>query len=409
MLNKNFKQADEEAAGLTLLISEEILQQDRKAEIGELISRGSIDWLRFRDYIIYHDLIPFAYVSLKSCLSLLPDFLVIFLKNNYYANILRFQLLEQEFLRIHQAFQQKGIVIFPIKGMGLFDYYKDLSLRQMSDIDILLEERYFNVAAEIFDQMGYAKYLMGSSEEYWKRKQCAITFHKQKDKFDYLIDLHWALDFKRHNGRGLPNLWGRTKEVDYGKTQISLLSDEDNFFSLALHNRRFGKVLCLKNVCDIALILNKPDLKFDWDYVLKESRESQFGATVLYALYQTKILFGLDIPDFVLKGLKVQLWKHKSIQGFIQRNSFLPSQNNRIRDLYLKSHFLLYDSFYEPVGYIFNIPIEQFAKFFRLRQGNILTVLCYHLRWIYMPLGYLLIRLKRNKGLKDGHSAGLSR
>ena len=58
--------------------------------------------------------------------------------------------------------------------------------------------------------------------------------------------------------------------------------------------------------------------------------------------------------------------KRRLIYSFIKHNVFSDAIAERTNQLYLKSHFLLYDDFFEPVSYILNIPQEQFAKFYNL-------------------------------------------
>ena len=54
------------------------------------------------------------------------------------------------------------------------------------------------------------------------------------------------------------------------------------------------------------------------------------------------------------------------MSGFLKRNLFSTALPGKTKEKYLQSHFLLYDTLSEPVEYIFNIPLEQFGKFFDL-------------------------------------------
>jgi hypothetical protein len=345
-----------------------------------------INWERFKELIIYHDLTPFAYLILKDFNSFLPEGLREFLKNNYYCALVRCQKLWQEFLRIYEVFSQAGVCLLPIKGIALLeDLYKNKYLRPMTDIDLLVKEEDLPKAEEIFCDLGYRKELYGLKEEYWRKKQCHISFYKREDRKAPFVELHWSLDFKRGSRNILPELWSRIREINVDGMLIKLLSPEDTLFSLALHSRRLGRTLCLKNVYDAILLLNKHALHFDWDYVLDESKRGKMCTTIFFLLSQVKFLLNADIPEMVWKKLNIPFWKKKLIHQFIERNTYVDSSSSKGKNLYLKSHFLLYDNLWEPIEYILNIPKEQFAKYYNLNAYDKKTDFLYRYRLIYIP------------------------
>ena len=351
----------------------------------DLLNSGQISWERFKQHIIYHELTPFAYLALKTYNSFLPPDLTEFLKKNYYYTLLRCQRLWQEFLRIAMAFEQARITLLPIKGLALLkDIYTDKPARPIVDIDLLVREDDLQRAEAIIYDLGYKKALCGLQEQYWRRRQSHIAFYKKENGKLSLIEVHWSLDFKRKNRDILPELWARIREVNVDGREIQLLSPEDTFFSLALHNRRYGKALCLKSIYDLILLLNKYADRFNWDYVLRQSKEYNICSTVFFALYQAKFVSGLNLAEDVWKGLNIHSWKKRIVQCFIEKNTFLPEQNSRGKSLYLKSHFLLYDSLWEPADYILNIPQEQFAKFYQLKPYDKRTVFLYRWRFFYI-------------------------
>lgn len=56
---------------------------NKKQEINDLLTSYFIDWEKFKNSIVYHDLTPFSYSALKDFNSFLPQDLEIFFKNNY--------------------------------------------------------------------------------------------------------------------------------------------------------------------------------------------------------------------------------------------------------------------------------------------------------------------------------------
>lgn len=358
----------------------------KEERIKGLLSLQRINWRIFKELIVYHDLIPFAYLTLKNSNSFLPQDLREFLKNNYYCTLTRCQNLWQEFLRMSIAFEQAGITLVPIKGIALLqDIYTNLPFRPMTDIDLIVKEEDLKKAEVVFYDLGYRKELYGLKEEYWRRNQYHITFYKKEEQKVPFVELHWSLDFKRKNRLILPELWERIRKLDVDGTRINLLSPEDTLFSLALHNRRFGRTLCLKNTYDFILLLNKYASDIDWNYVLNQSRKYNLCSTLFFALCQVKLLSDLNVPEFVWKELNLPNWKMRLIQRFIEQNTFLWDKKVQNKNLYLKSHFLLYDNIWEPIDYIVNIPKEQFAKFYEFEPYDKKTDFLYWNRMFYIP------------------------
>lgn len=356
--------------------------------IKDLLAKHPIDVKRFKECVSYHELIPFAYLALKDFDGLLPEDLSEFLKNNYYYTLIQCQKNWQEFLRISKAFEEKNIIMVPLKGIALLhDIYAAYPARPMTDIDLLVREEELENAGAALRDLGYRKELRGLKETYWRKSQCHIVFYKKiKEKKLPFVEVHWGIDFKRKNRSMFPELWGRIREINADGKSLKLLSPEDTLFSLALHNRRFGKVLCLKNVLDAAIILDKYSNSFDWDYCINMAHKYRMRAALFFMLSEVEFLAGINMPECALKGLSLQSPRKKRIKEFIAKNTFSWGQDRGNKGLYLKSHFLLYDNFWEPIDYILNIPQEQFAKFYGLTSYDKKTEFFYRNRLLFIFL-----------------------
>ncbi len=104
-------------------------------------------------------------------------------------------------------------------------------------------------------------------------------------------------------------------------------------------------------------------------------------ATLYFSLAQASLLDTNLISHCILKQFKIPFWKRKAIDSIMLKHTF--SEERDLRNIYLKAHFLLYDSLWEPIGYILNIPQEQFAKFYGLGPYTTQTNLLYKIRYLY--------------------------
>ncbi|MBU1853443.1 MAG: nucleotidyltransferase family protein [Candidatus Omnitrophica bacterium] len=392
----SIKETDIESR-LALLLARWIIYDNGFEKIENLLMQEKIEWKKFREIIVYHELCAFAYICLKKHLYLLPNNSMELLKKDYYFCLTHQVFLWREFLRIAHIFRDKNIEFTPLKGIAFFIdnmYGERRYLRPMVDIDLMVKKETLPLVERILGSLGYEKHLGGNKEDYWKSQNYHLPFIKKRQKgLPCMAEMHWDLDYKRKNPL-LPYLWSRIKKMRLDGKEISLLSPEDTLFSIALHHRRFGKMLCLKNVCDTAMLLERYKDDIDWHYILREA-EREGMRTILYFIFtQATLLLDVKIPPFVLRRLDIPGYKRQLIERFILSNTFaVESGLNNYKSLYLRTHFLIYDNIWDPVKCVLGLPLEQFAKFYSLQPYSRRTNLLYKIRYLYFLKSLLVIIL----------------
>jgi hypothetical protein len=376
---------------LVLAVAKDVVfgEQGRALSI---VKENKIDWEKFKDSVYYHGFAPFVFFALKGGLNSLPAELADVFKATFSHELRHSLFLQRSFLDLYGIFEERGLSMIPIKGVALLeDLYAQIPVRPSVDIDVLVKEPELEGAMRILRESGYEMDLEGLKESYWRHRQYHFVFTKRQPATrPLMLELHWALDYPRKQKQLLPDMFGRLRDFRMQDKTIKLLSPEDTFLSLALHQRRFGAALSLKDVCDMAGLLRKYESSFDWDYLLKQAVSSGLRCTVFFALSQVSIFFQIEAPAYVWKQLNIPAWKCRLIRRFIERGTFSMQKN-----LYLKCHFLLYDSLWEPIGYVLNIPREQFAKFYELRPYEKKTGFFYRARLLYIPLRALFEAILR--------------
>lgn len=369
-------------------VIKEIVLENHKSVILEILQSRKINWQRLKDLILYHELGNFLYLILKDKENLLPEDFSIFLKDTFYSGFFRYMLLWDEFLKINKEAKRQNILILAIKGLSFTEeLYKRYGFRPIVDIDLLIKEEQLDRGIRLLEDLGYKKHLLGGEESYWRTQQCHLEFIRFQDRIPFLAELHWALDFKRGKIEVIPSLWKRLSNVCIENERFYTLSPEDLLFSLALHQRRFGKMFNLKYVCDVGLTLKNH--KIDWNYVWQTSQSERMQTSLFFLLYQTDFILDIGLKPY-LKALKIPSLQKRLISSVVRKYIYSTYKEFNLNYLYLLCHLLLYDSFYEPLKYIFNIPEEQFAKFYKLSLYSSRTKRLYHLRYLYLP--YRLIK-----------------
>lgn len=366
---------------LILAVIKRTLAAGAAAPVSDSLSGGTDPEMLLKT-LQYHKLSPFAYLFFKESGGTGRTEVMDILKRKYGFNLARNIRFQEEFLRLHDIFREEGIDAVPFKGLALLtDLYGRYPVRPMTDMDILVKEELLEKAEGILEKHGYSKHLGKGSYSYWREHNLNIPFLKNRE--NWLLELHFAVDLKRSRPI-LPEMWKRIRAVRQDGREINMLSPEDTLFSLALHQRRFGSPLCLKNTLDISLLLRRHKIDFDWDYVCREAGMGLMHTTVFFALRQAELFTGCTVPARVMKDLRVPSWKRMLISSFIENNTFNTAAFSRPKRLYLQTHLLIYDGLLEPVGRILNISREEFSKFYDLPLYTARTETLYRIRFLFM-------------------------
>jgi hypothetical protein len=171
----------------------------------------------------------------------------------------------QQIYLILANFNKDNIPIIMLKGLSIARFYEKPEYRTMSDLDILVEDKFINKAQRAIESMGY---IIDGNEE-------SSPLHFAYKKTGSLcIELHCGLVHSEFLGRRQTNNWYqhiweyRQTIISEGIT-FSAMSVEDELINqivhFATHMVYFGTQL--KHLYDIALIIKVCDVDLDWDYI----------------------------------------------------------------------------------------------------------------------------------------------
>lgn len=243
------------------------------ASIERLIS-CPVDWGYVVRQAAYHEILPLVYYTINKFKKVsIPAEISSQMERRYYAVLSANIRLWKEFCSIQEAFNKAGVGVIPLKGIILGEtLYHNIGLRQMSDIDILIEKgslaRMDGIAGEML-KFGYQIELERLPEEYWRKYHCHIKFYKKE--MDLAVDMHWAYAPPWPQAIDLSGAWKRSSNQTIDNTQVLTLSPEDTLLSLCAQTCRdiFNlRDLKLKGLCDINELISQYGGVLDWDYIL---------------------------------------------------------------------------------------------------------------------------------------------
>jgi hypothetical protein len=269
--------------------------QPNTESIRSIVNEG-VNWQYLQQLAEQNGVRPLLLQSLKSvCWDTVPE--TIQLQLNYFnrRNIQINLSIAGELLRLLGRFKQNGIPIAAFKGVVLSEsLYGDLTLREVSDLDVIVHESDLNKAEDILTACGYqaafpnryyrSAFLSHHGQYAFRHTQTAIW-----------VDLHWRLSGK---GVAFPieaaEIWPKLVQVTIAGRTVPTLAPDDLALFLAAHGTKEAWRR-LQWVCDFAELLRKYQ-DIDWAAVLDRAQRSHSSRALLLAVLLSSKLLGATVP-----------------------------------------------------------------------------------------------------------------
>ena len=242
----------------------------------------TIDWNTIYEKSIEWKITSFLYHIISKRLSesqryLIPPQISQKFKMSYTLTGLLNNSNYTELEKIQKTFQAEGIELILLKGSHLAKFvYRDIGLRAMSDIDIMVKKEEFLKALELLFQMGFGA---PSEEKLESIERFKANFNKISPNLRHFpslvdqrkkvkLDLHFSpVKLTAPFNIDIDGLWERSKKAEINGTNVLLLSPEDLLLHISIHNsynHKF-KFYGIKAICDTAQTLTYYGTEIDWD------------------------------------------------------------------------------------------------------------------------------------------------
>ena len=228
------------------------------------------------------------------------------LKERYVANKLRMLAYMAELCRVLTLLQHRGVPAIALKGPVLAQsYYGDYTLRECSDLDILVKPADAEAAYQTLLDTGYAL-----SSVLWNTPKQKALYEKYFHHYNLYnpirnvqIELHWKLTSSIGNAKNVVELnWNNTISQKIGGLAIQVLNPYGNFIYLCIH----GGVHQWKRlfwVQDIARIIEKEGSRF-LETAYQQAVEQNVKRYVLEGCYLSYSFFGSALPEQMLMAIQ---------------------------------------------------------------------------------------------------------
>ena len=258
---------------------------------------GAIDWEPVLDLALHHGVAALLQRRLIAAAIEVPDAIAARLADERHATALVNLRHYGEFRRIVHAFGPHAIPVIALKGLHLAELvYRDISLRPMSDVDILVPRDRVAEAVAVLRGLGYGfdVELSGAVEAMLDAKCNVGLLHRGHGIW---LEVHWALiEPPSRSAEAVADIWRKAAEGSIGDARVRVMPDEHLLLHVCAHLAcNHGFAFSLRALCDIAEIVNRrPQL--DWDLVHARSRAYGCSRGVAAALRLASEHLGAEIP-----------------------------------------------------------------------------------------------------------------
>ena len=291
-----------------------------------------LDWQHLIRLAGSHGVLPLLYRSLsRNSSDAVPKVVLDQLRETSRWNVQNSLLLTAELLRLLDFFADHGIHAIPFKGpMLAASVYKDLSLRQFSDLDLLVNR----------DDIVKAGGLL-ASQGYQPTTDDGVTSEQNLDPDDvaYLepglytfvnrdrgtrVDLQWRVA-ERYFAFSLEENPGRDRLVPVTVAGRSVLTfaPMDLLLLLCVHGAKH-QWLEMKWICDVAELVRTEKETIDWRELHQEASRQGVRRMLSFGLFLARDLLGAELPVEMSKAVERDL-RGKSIISTVVSKLFTES------------------------------------------------------------------------------------
>ena len=279
----------------------------------------SLDWAVIQEKTDLHGVAPLIYHHLKQLPNdavtqlrnnVIPSQALGFFKQQYYENLARNIALFQELKEILQSLRGRGIKVMVLKGAALAEtVYKNLALRPMSDLDLLIRKQDLAQAERELSDLGYFRMKLEFSG-WWAKRFGGERLYAKKCDFPVYVDIHWNIatpsvkvDSDRRQAE-IDRIWKEARLTKIAGIDAWSMPVEDLILHASVHlaaQHLHFRLIWLRDICELS---HQYQGQINWEKIVENVRYLKLGGPVYACFKYTREWLGAPIPKQVLSELK---------------------------------------------------------------------------------------------------------
>ncbi|MBN1618868.1 nucleotidyltransferase family protein [Candidatus Dojkabacteria bacterium] len=309
---------------LLLLFSRLELSCSDITKVKQILSNG-INWNQFIEKAKWHRLQALVAYHLLSPEfgEMVPQETEDQLHQIKLQSLARNILLQDELARLLILFQKQNIPVIVLKGSILLGYiYKDISLRPMGDLDILVMPQDLIRAETIALHEGYIH-----SQNLVNQKKIRQQHHHLPELYNQkkgiILEIHHHIIRRDKPFKvNINDFWLRSQSVDILGARAFSFSPEDMIIHLSLSlvsDLYFHNQAALGRLCDISEIIHIYKSSLNWELFEATCINNKLNSAVYLILFSCNNLLGTEIPLKLLDTLKPIEFDTATAEVFLHR------------------------------------------------------------------------------------------
>ena len=274
------------------------------AQLNDLLPRIK-DWDYFTEISIGKGIAPLIYkkLSLLDNQGLIPDIVKEKIHEAYYKTLIRSVVLHDTFKKVGEALLSNDIQIIVLKGIFLSEWlYKDLALRQFTDIDLLVKPEDGERCIEILKAMGFKPFDEGVSD--FINAHSEIVHYQPMVLNKVIVEIHVKLhpDNKNYN-LITTNFIENSIPVTIDGLSVNAFRLNDLIIYLCVHlDKHFrGVDLQFTSINDIVNLLYGFGKSINWSEFVNCCRINKCEDLVFSYLILIDNFFDINLPSEIVE------------------------------------------------------------------------------------------------------------
>lgn len=317
---------------------------NNRFKVSDLAGLTHENWTSLVSEASRHRIAPLIYnkIKLAQAESMIPADVVRKFRGKYLANAYRNTVLFHQLTELVARLNNKDIPVILLKGAHLAEFvYKDIALRPMSDLDILVKEENLSETIQIAFSAGYQFFCDKNPEKEKTNKNYDYGIMSDFNHFQALIHPATKCMLEIHcfiaSGESpfeIPasELWQTAQSATLNENAVFLLSPEDLIIHLCKHAAYdhlfdFG----LGALYDISITIKHYGKDINWNEIRRRSSQWRTSQCLLLALYFTKKWLGASIPDGIFENFRIDKMVHVAEERIFKTSETAPLHMHYIR------------------------------------------------------------------------------
>lgn len=267
-----------------------------------LNQRAITAWLALYQRATAHQITPLLYHQLKNAADIqAPEVIIQRCQQDYqhnaYQNVCFYQALVEVSRQLHQA----NIPLILLKGSHLSKYvYRNLAIRHMTDMDVLIQPNDLAAVEKILLGMGYV--LMNpEAREWYYHHHYHLVYRSPQQLY---LEVHWHIQEPKISTIDIQSCWQQAQTVELDGIPVWLFQPEHLFLHLCAHLAQNSFQLNLKHLYDIAFMVEDAEHPLSWPRLIACAAQWQLQKSVYVSLYLARTLLAAPVPDTVLAAVQ---------------------------------------------------------------------------------------------------------